>query len=376
MDTQDSSPKSVRTRPDPGGPQGSSLSYAQAGVDAQKEEEALSGFLDWVKRTLAFRKEVGRSHLEIGFFATVIETGGGMGLAVCADNVGTKLLVAQMLGKYDTVGIDCVAMNVNDLICVGAEPICMLNYLAIEEPRAEMLEQIGKGLYEGARQANISIPGGETAKLGKMIKGIKPGLGFDLAGMGIGIVALDKVNIGAEIQPGDALIGLASSGIHSNGFTLARKVFFEKLGWKADRYVEELGRTIGEELLEPTRIYVRPVLDLLDSVPVKGLANITGGGVLNLSRFKAEVGFEIEEFPPAPPIFRLLQEHGEIEPEEMFTTFNMGVGFCVVVSENEVEKSLQVCHRHDLEAMRIGRAIADKKRRIRLPGGIVLPRAT
>jgi len=299
-----------------------------------------------------------------------------MGLAVCADNVGTKLLVAQMLGKYDTVGIDCVAMNVNDLICVGAEPICMLNYLAIEEPRAEMLEQIGKGLYEGARQANISIPGGETAKLGKMIKGIKPGLGFDLAGMGIGIVALDKVNIGAEIQPGDALIGLASSGIHSNGFTLARKVFFEKLGWKADRYVEELGRTIGEELLEPTRIYVRPVLDLLDSVPVKGLANITGGGVLNLSRFKAEVGFEIEEFPPAPPIFRLLQEHGEIEPEEMFTTFNMGVGFCVVVSENEVEKSLQVCHRHDLEAMRIGRAIADKKRRIRLPGGIVLPRAT
>lgn len=354
------------------GPQDSSLTYADAGVDAQKEEEALSGFLNWVNKTLDFRKCIGRSCLETGFFATVVEMGGGMGLALTADGVGTKLLVAEMLGRYDTVGIDCVAMNVNDLICVGAEPICMLNYLAVEEPRAEMLEQLGKGLYEGARQANISIPGGETAQLREMLKGIKPGLGFDLAGMGIGVLALDRVNIGEEIQPGDALIGLASSGIHSNGLTLARRIFFDKLGWKADRHVDELGRTIGEELLEPTRIYVRPVLDMLSSVPVKGLANITGGGLLNLRRFKAEVGFQIEELPPPMPIFRLIQEAGSVSPVEMLTTFNMGIGFCVVVPDEEAGAAIDVCRRHNLEAWRMGRAITDRERRILLPDGTSL----
>jgi phosphoribosylformylglycinamidine cyclo-ligase len=354
METQDSEHKT----------QDSPLTYAQAGVDAQKEEQALSGLLEWVNKTLAFRKGLGRSHLEIGFFATVVEMGGGMGLALTADGVGTKLLVAEMLGKYDTVGIDCVAMNVNDLICVGAEPICLLNYLAIEEPRADILEQIGKGLYEGARQANISIPGGETAQLKEMLKGSAPGLGFDLAGMGIGLIPLEKVNVGEEIQAGDALIGLASSGIHSNGLTLARRIFFDKLGWKPDRFVADLGRTIGEELLEPTRIYVRPILEMLSRLPVKGLANITGGGLQNLRRFKAEVGFLIEELPPAPPIFRLIQECGNIALGEMFTAFNMGIGFCVVVSEEDVEAAIAVCRRHGIEAWRIGRATADKERKI------------
>jgi phosphoribosylformylglycinamidine cyclo-ligase len=296
-----------------------------------------------------------------------------MGIALTADNVGTKILVAQMMGKYDTIGIDCVAGNVNDLICVGSEPICMLNYLSIEEPRAEMLEQIGKGLYEGARQANVSIPGGETAQQKELLKGVSPGVGFDLSGTALGLVPLDKVNVGQDIEPGDVLLGLASSGIHSNGLTLARQLFFDALGWKPDRQVEEFGRTIGEELLEPTRIYVRPILEMLGRLHVSGLANITGGGLLNLRRFKAEVGFQIEELPPPPPIFRLIQECGQVEEAEMRTTFNMGIGFCIVAPEKEVNQALEISRRHGIEAWRIGRATADPERKILLPNGLTLP---
>jgi phosphoribosylformylglycinamidine cyclo-ligase len=206
-----------------------------------------------------------------------------------------------------------------------------------------------------------------------MVKGIRPGLGFDLAGMGLGLVPLDKVNVGQHIEHGDVLLGLASSGIHSNGLTLARQLFFDALGWKPDRQVEEFGRTIGEELLEPTRIYVRPILEMLGRLHVSGLANMTGGGLLNLRRFKAAVGFQIEEPPAPPPIFRLIQEQGSIEEAEMRTTFNMGIGFCVILPEKEVEPALQICRQHGIKAWRIGRATTDPERKILLPNGLTLP---
>src|SRR5690349_14325323 len=203
-----------------------SLSYAEAGVVAAGKP--LSGLLSWVNRTLAFRPGVGEPLLGIGYYANVLRIGENLGLAISTDGVGTKILVAEMLRKYDTIGIDCIAMNANDVICVGAEPLAMVDYLAVQEARPDVLEQIGRGLSEGARQANITIPGGELAQLKDMIAGIHPNEGIDLMGTCVGTVALDRMILGQEMEPGDVVVGLASSGIHSNGFTLARKALFDR----------------------------------------------------------------------------------------------------------------------------------------------------
>src|SRR5512134_4042712 len=194
--------------------------YSSAGVNTVKEEAALAGLLTWVGKTLAFGRH--RPALDFGYFASVLDLGNGTGLALSTDGVGTKLLVAEMLDRYDTVGIDCVAMNVNDLLCIGAEPLAMLDYIAVQEADPQMLEAIGKGLYEGARQANISIPGGEIAQVRELIQGVREGRGFDLAGACVGTVPMDRIIVGQDIRPGDVVIGLRSSGIHSNGLTLAR----------------------------------------------------------------------------------------------------------------------------------------------------------
>ncbi|HEU4754980.1 MAG TPA: phosphoribosylformylglycinamidine cyclo-ligase, partial [Armatimonadota bacterium] len=251
----------------------------------------LSGLLSWANRTLAFRQGVGEPALGIGFYANVIRIAENLGLAISTDGVGTKILVAEMLRKYDTLGIDCIAMNVNDVICVGAEPLAMVDYLAVQEARPDVLEQIGKGLHDGAAQANITIPGGELAQLRDMISGVHPGEGIDLMGTAVGIVALDRMILGDAMQPGDVVVGLASSGIHSNGFTLARKALFEAAGFRADSHSPDLGRSVGEELLEPTRIYVKPVWKMINEVAVHGLYHITGDGLLNLNRGERPLGF-------------------------------------------------------------------------------------
>ena len=197
-----------------------------------------------------------------------------------------------MTGRYDTVGIDCVAMNVNDLICVGARPITLVDYVAVERAEPAMLTALGAGLAEGARQAGVSIAGGEIAAMRDVIKGAVPDAGFDLAGTAVGRVALDAVNTGAHVRPGDSIVGMASSGIHSNGLTLARRVFFETAGLTVADYVDDLGETVGEALLRPTHIYVREALDLLAEVPVHALVHITGDGFLNLTRIEARVGMK------------------------------------------------------------------------------------
>jgi phosphoribosylformylglycinamidine cyclo-ligase len=343
----------------------SEASYAGAGVNTLKEEAALAGLLHWVGKTLEFGRH--RSALDFGYFASVLDLGNGLGLALSTDGVGSKLLVAQMLDRYDTIGIDCVAMNVNDLLCVGAEPLCMLDYIAVQEPDPALLEQIGKGLYEGARQANISIPGGEIAQIREMIKGEREGRGFDLAGACVGLVPMNRILVGQDIQAGDAVIGLRSSGIHSNGLTLAREVFFKKAKYQPDRYVGELGRTIGEELLEPTRIYVREVLRLLRSgLDIKALAHITSDGLLNLARVQAKAGYVIEALPDPQPIFTLLQQIGGISPEEMFRVYNMGIGFCLVVSAAHAEQAVDALKQLGVEPFRLGHAIADPDRKVRL----------
>ena len=204
--------------------------YGSAGVDADAVEAGLAGLVRHIRATWPAGTEgLGAIKSRLGYFASVIDFG-GMGIAICTDGIGTKALIAQMTGRYDTVGIDCVAMNVNDLICVGARPVTLVDYIAVERAQPAMLEALGVGLAEGARLAGVSVSGGEIAEMRDVIKGAVSGMGFDLAGTAVGLVDLDAVNVGAAVRPGDSIIGIASSGIHSNGLTLARRVFFESGG--------------------------------------------------------------------------------------------------------------------------------------------------
>ena len=348
------------------------ISYRSAGVDDVSEGHALRALADRVRRSFSFGGApgaVGAVHLDLGFFANVIEIGSGMGIAVSTDGVGTKILVAELLEKYDTIGIDCVAMNVNDILCVGARPLTLLDYIAVERADSDVLAAIADGLLRGAEEAGISIAGGELAQVAEMIRGVRPGSGFDIVGTAVGLVPLDRVITGEGLVDGDAVIGLTSTGIHSNGLSLARKALFELAGYKPDQFVDELGRTVGEELLEPTRIYVRPILALLEKVAdVKALAHITGDGLLNLQRVRSQVGFEIVNLPETQPIFGLIQRAGRIDTTEMFRVFNMGLGFCAVVGRDSADRAMQaLASAGASDARVIGTVRSDR------PGQITIP---
>jgi len=341
------------------------FTYQQAGVDADRASAGLKGLLHWVRQTHALRQDVGAVRLPIGYYANVIDIGHGMGLAISTDGVGSKLLVAQLMDKYDTVGIDCIAMNANDVLCVGARPLSLVDYLAVQVPEVRLLEQLGKGLYEGAKRANITIAGGELAQIGEMIQGVRDGYAFDLAATCVGTVPLDRILVGQHIQEGDVLIGLASTGIHSNGLTLARRVLLNQQGLRLDEDIPELGRCLGEELLAPTRIYVQEVCAMLDAaLPIKALLHITGDGLLNLRRIQAPVGFVIEQLPEPQPIFRLIQARGRVSEAEMYQVFNMGVGFCVVTVPAAAAQVHVIARQHDVIPYDLGHAVADAERRI------------
>lgn len=345
------------------------LDYAAAGVSTEQAEAALDRLARNVRSTWATREGTGRVLLELGHFANVVEVA-GQGIAFCTDGVGSKALVAQMLGRYDTIGIDCIAMNVNDLICVGATPVSMVDYLAVESAEPAMLEQISVGLAEGASQAGISISGGEIAQLPGMIHGTKEGNGFDIVGAAIGHVDLSRILIGRDVRPGDVVIGVASNGIHSNGLTLARHVLFEEAGFAVDGHLDGLERTIGEELLRPTLIYVREALEILRDVPgVKGFVHITGDGFLNLTRLAPlePVAYVIDAPPPVPPVFDLIQRLGRVSDAEMFRVFNMGVGLCCVAEEAAAATILEILERHGRQASRIGHVEAAETTAVRIP---------
>jgi phosphoribosylformylglycinamidine cyclo-ligase len=334
-------------------------SYKAAGVDIAEADAGLRHIVDRI--TAGWPKSgFGAVQLPIGYFANVVDIG-GIGLALCTDGVGSKAIVAQMLQKYDTVGIDCVAMNVNDLLCVGARPVSMVDYIATERADAAMLDGIAIGLAEGARQAGVSISGGEISQLPEMVRG------FDLVGTAVGTVPLDRIIVGRELKPDDRVIGIASNGIHSNGFTLARKALFQRGGLAVDQAIAELGCTLGEELLRPTFIYVPEVVEIIEQIPsVKALIHITGDGMLNLPRVDAEIGFVLDNLPPPPRIFDLIQEHGAVGRAEMFEVFNMGIGFCVMLPESDVAAALAILGRHNRQAWVIGRAIADPTKSVHL----------
>lgn len=321
--------------------------YAKAGVDQGAADSAVAGLV----RALG-SIQLGRPSAQVplpGHYASVIKIDERTGIALSTDGVGTKLVLAEQLGRFDTIGIDCVAMNVNDVICVGAEPLAMLDYIAIEKADPAVCEEIGVGLARGAEKAGIEIPGGELAQLGQLVRGV------DVSGACFGTVALDAIVDGSAVEPGDVVIGLPSTGLHSNGYTLARASLSE-VPLEDDR----LGRPLGDVLLEPTEIYVKPIVELLRSeVDVRGLAHITSGGTKNLLRLAAEVGYEIDDPLPVPPVFNLIQELGDISGEEMREVFNLGCGFCVVVPAGDEAATLDLLRRHYPTAGRIGRATAD-----------------
>jgi phosphoribosylformylglycinamidine cyclo-ligase len=323
--------------------------YARAGVDQGAADSAVSGL---VKALGAI--QLGRPSRQValpGHYASVIKLDERTGIALSTDGVGTKLIVAEQLGRFDSIGIDCVAMNVNDVICVGAEPLAMLDYIAIDHADPAVCAEVGVGLARGAELAGVEIPGGELAQLGEMVHGV------DVSGACFGTVALDAIIDGSAVQPGDAVIGLPSSGLHSNGYTLARAAL-EGIPIGEDPE-GRLGRSLGDELLEPTEIYVKPILELLRSaVEVRGLAHLTSGGLGNLLRLAADVGYEIDSPLPTLPIFALIQERSATPDDEMHDVFNMGCGFCCLVPERDEAVALELLRGHYPEAKRIGRAVA------------------
>src|SRR5918997_5092065 len=329
-------------------------SYAAAGVSIAASDAGVRALVD-VLRTIDTGRP-SRSLRGSGHYASVLRVSDDLAVALYTDGVGSKLVVAEQTGRLDTVGIDCIAMNVNDLICVGAEPIAMLDYLAVEQPDPAALAQIAQGLKTGAEVAGIEIPGGELAVLPELIRGHPSPHGFDLCGAAFGTVAPDALVTGDAVTPGDAVIGLPSSGLHSNGYTLARHALLEQGGLALDDTPPELGgASIADALLEPTVIYVRAILELISSpLDVHGLAHITGGGLTNLLRLNDGVGFAIEAPLPVPAVFDLIARCGSVADAEMWDVFNMGCGFVAIVAEADAEAAAALLSARHPGSARIG----------------------
>ena len=275
-------------------------------------------------------------------------------LVSCSDGVGTKLKVAFMADKHDTVGIDLVAMSVNDLIRCGAKPLYFVDYIACHRNHPKVMGEILKGIVTGCKRAGCDLLGGETAELSDIYAKDE----YDLAGFAVGVVEKSKVIDGSKIKPGDVIIGLASNGLHSNGYTLAREVLFGMAGLKITDNLQDLGRSVGEELLEPTRIYVKSILELIKKISVKGIAHITGGG------FPEKLGRILPKGVSAiidsttwetHSIFDIIQNFGKITKGEMYRTFNMGIGMAVVVSKKDGEKAVRLLNKLGEEALVIGK---------------------
>jgi phosphoribosylformylglycinamidine cyclo-ligase len=317
------------------------LTYGAAGVDTDAAASGLAGLLGSIRQTLEYRKGMGEPLLPIGFFASVVQLTERLSLAISTDGVGSKTVLAQLVGRYDAIGVDCVAVNVNDIICTGAEPLGIVDYISCQAPHADLLEQLGQGLKQGASRARIAVVGGELSQHPDTLIGPRAGYAFDMAGTAYGVLDNRSPIIGSAIRPGDVVLGLPSDGIHCNGLTLARRVLLGQDGRGVDRYLDQCGRTVGEELLRPTHIYAPEVAALLRSdVEVKGLAHISGDGLLNLTRFHADVGYRITTLPPTPPVFEAIQEQGNVATEEMYRVFNMGIGFCAVVSATQADAAM------------------------------------
>ncbi|OKY78149.1 MAG: Phosphoribosylaminoimidazole (AIR) synthetase PurM [Candidatus Methanohalarchaeum thermophilum] len=317
------------------------MDYEDAGVDISQEEKAIAAL---VKQIEDIQRKDGYNKINVeNHFAGILDAG-DFYIAMSTDGVGTKVIIANEMNYYEGIGKDLIAMNVNDIISTGAEPIAFVDYLTFEDPDPYVSEGIGRGLSKAAKESNINILGGETATLSEIVNG------FDVAGTCIGVInSEENLTLGDSISTGDKIVGIKSSGIHSNGLTLARKSI-KKAGYS---YHDEFkkNKKIGEELLEPTRIYVKPVLEALNDCKINGLANITGGGLNNLKRL-GEFGYHIQELIEPPQIFDFIQECGDVDKKEMYNVFNMGIGYAVIT--RETEKVIEICKSSGYEAKVIG----------------------
>ncbi len=328
------------------------LTYKKAGVDISKIKQSQRAIGRLIASTHKPQKKAKTAH-GFGHYAGIVEIPGGKLLATHTDGVGTKVVIANMMKKYNTIGIDCVAMNVNDIICIGATPVSFVDYIAANKNDQRIFKRIVEGLVTGAKRSSMPIVGGETAIMPDVIEG--KGFAFDLAGMVVGLVERKDVVLGDKIRTGDTIIGANSTGIHSNGYSLARKALLTKYSVK-DK-VKGVG-TVGDALLRPTEIYVNPVLEMVQKCKINGLAHITGGAFTKLLRLK-EIGYQIDSLPKIPPIMGLVEEQG-VKPEEMYKTFNMGVGFCVIAPKNQAEKIKSIFKKHKISSQEIGQIISRK----------------
>lgn len=324
------------------------LTYKSAGVDVSKIKKSQSSIGKIISSTHKLQKVASG----FGHYAGLVEIHGNKYLATHTDGVGTKVIIANLLKKYNTIGIDCVAMNVNDIICIGATPVSFVDYIAANQNKESIFVQIAKGLASGAKKAGVPIVGGETAIMPDLFG--EKRFAFDLAGMVAGLVDKNKIIMGNKITKGDTIIGIASSGIHSNGYSLARKALLKK--YSIHDNVKGVGK-IGDAILVPTEIYVKPILDMISKCKLHGLANITGGAFTKLLRLK-KTGFVLDWMPEPPRIMQLIQDIG-VPQDEMYKTFNMGIGFCVVAPKEESQRIISICKKHRLRSYELGH-ISDK----------------
>ncbi|MPW24959.1 phosphoribosylformylglycinamidine cyclo-ligase [Alkalibaculum sp. M08DMB] len=311
------------------------VTYKDAGVDIEAGYESVERIKKHVKKT--FNSNVisdlggfgGMFELPTGYVKPVLISG--------TDGVGTKLVISQLMDKHDTIGIDCVAMCVNDIICQGAKPLYFLDYIACGKNKPKKIEEIVKGVAQGCIESGAALIGGETAEMPDMYTQDE----YDIAGFAVGIVEKDKIITGQQISEGDIIIGIPSSGIHSNGFSLVRKLYFESNNYNLDQYIEEFSGTLGQTLLTPTKIYYNSTLSAIAQCNIKGISHITGGGFYeNIPRVlpKGLTANIYKQRIPKMPIFETIQKLGNLEDEDMYSTFNMGIGLIMIVSPDEVDK--------------------------------------
>jgi phosphoribosylformylglycinamidine cyclo-ligase len=335
------------------------LSYKKVGVDINKIKHSQSEIGRIIRSTYNVQSKVRVAH-GFGHYAGIVKIlPNGMLLATHTDGVGTKAMIANLMKKYDSIGIDCIAMNVNDVICIGATPISFVDYIAANKNDQVIFKKIMQGLVKGAKKSQVPIVGGETAIMPDLFGGNKSKFSFDLAGTVVGIISSKKHQVlGDKIKAGDVIIGAKSTGIHSNGYTLARKALLGKYSVKDS--VRGVGN-LGKALLEPTEIYVKPVLDSIAKCDVHGLAHITGGSFTKLLRLKKNVGYVIDSLPSTPPIMHLIEEQG-VKEEEMYKTFNMGIGFCIIAPKDNVARIQHIFKKYKIGVKEIGKITSSSKK--------------
>ena len=358
-------------------PDNGPATYAEAGVDEEREQTAFSRAMrPWLART-AVRSPMVTSitGLASGYFASLMHIPPGPPLAMTTDGVGTKILVARDANRWEPVGVDCVANNVNDIICVGAVPLALLDYMATDRIDEQVLEEIAHGLFLGADLAGIAIPGGEIAQIGAMLADSGDGKGpmLDLVGTAVGAMPASGTGWrepidGSAVQPGDVVIGLPSSGLHSNGYSLARRALFETGGMSLSDEVPSTGWRLDDTLLQPTRVYVKAAEAIWQTgVAPHGLVHVSGGGLLNLARLAADVSYELDGLPDPQPVFELIADKGQVDPATMYATFNMGIGLCAVVAKSDQQAVMNGLKEAGEEPVRIGTVIDRPGRSVSIP---------